>query len=210
MRTITKQAFTFDELSDEAKEKAREWYRGGDDGFYAECAPEDAATIADILGIDLRQRPVKLVSGQTRYDPAIYYSCPCSQGDGACFDGKYRYKAGAAKAIREYMPHDAELHRIADQLKAVQRQNFYQLRATCSHSGHYCHSGCMSVDVWHDADRYRDIGGAEDDITQLLRDFADWIYDRLEAGYEHQNSDETVDENIRANDYEFYENGEIA
>lgn len=31
MRTITKQVFAFDELPDEAKEKAREWYRSTDE-----------------------------------------------------------------------------------------------------------------------------------------------------------------------------------
>lgn len=206
MRTIEKTVFQFDELSDDAKEKAREWYREGDE-FYSECVYEDAATIADILGIDLQQRPVKLMNGQTRYDPAIYYSGFWSQGDGACFEGSYRYKAGAARAIREYAPQDAELHRIADQLQDVQRRNFYRLRATCEHSGHYYHSGCMSVDIYRNDDRPHD---AEDDITQLLRDFADWIYDRLEDEYEHQSADETVDWNIRANEYEFYENGEIA
>lgn len=206
MRTIEKTVFQFDELEDEAKEKAREWYREGDE-FFCEYVYKDVATIADILGIDLRQRPVKLMNGQTRYDPAIYYSGFWSQGDGACFEGDYRYKAGAAKAIREYAPQDTELHRIADQLQAVQRQNFYQLRATCSHSGRYYHSGCMSVDVYRYDEKSHD---AEDDIAQLLRDFADWIYAQLEKEYEYQNSDDTVDENIRANEYEFYENGERA
>ena len=206
MRNIAKQVFAFDELSDDAKENARNWCREGDD-FYTECIYEDAATIADILGIDLRQRPVKLMNGQTRYDPAIFYSGFYSQGDGACFEGEYRYKPGAAKAIRNYAPQDAGLHRIADQMQAVQRQNFYQLRATCSHRGRCYHSGCMSVDVLRYDEKPHD---AEDDITQLLRDFADWIYERLETEYDYQTSDEAVDESIRANEYEFYEDGEIA
>ena len=33
---------------------------------------------------------------------------------------------------------------------------------------------------------------------------------QFENEYEYQNSDEAVDESIRANEYEFYENGEIA
>lgn len=206
MRTIEKTVFTFDELSDEAKENARDWYRTGND-FDAEFVIEDAATIADILGIYLEQRPVKLMNGQTRYDPAIYYSGFWSQGDGACFEGSYRYKPGAAKAIRAHAPQDTELHRIADQLQAAQRQNFYQLRAVCSHSGRYYHSGCMSVDVYRPDEKPHD---AEGGIVQLLRDFANWIYKWLETEFDYQNSDEAVDESIRANEYEFYENGEIS
>lgn len=207
MRTIEKTIYQFDELSDDAKENARQWHRSIPDDYYAENVFEDAATIAGILGIDLRQRPVKLINGQTRREPAIYYSGFWSQGDGACFEGRYRYKAGAAKAIRQYAPQDAELHRIADQLQAVQRQNFYQLEATCTHSGHYYHEYCMTVDVDRADGKPT---GADDDITELMRDFARWIYRQLETEYEHQNSDEAVDEAIRVNEYEFYENGERA
>lgn len=196
MRTIEKTVFAFDELSGDAKENARDRYRGGNMGHdWWGFVYYDAKEIGKLMGIKIDE---------------IYFSCFSSQGDGACFVGSYSYEKGAAKAIRDYAPQDVELHRIADQLQAVQRQNFYQLAATCTHSGHYCHSGCMSVDVSDSRDRYRDIGGAEDDITPLMRDFADWIYNQLETEYDYQNSDDTVDENIRANEYEFYENGEIA
>ena len=49
--------FTFDKLGDAAKDKARQWYRDcpNGDNFFAECVIEDAADIADELGIDLRQ-----------------------------------------------------------------------------------------------------------------------------------------------------------
>jgi hypothetical protein len=40
-----------------------------------------------------------------------------------------------------------------------------------------------------------------------MRDFADWIYSQLEKEYEWQNADEQVDDTIRANAYEFDEDG---
>lgn len=43
-----------------------------------------------------------------------------------------------------------------------------------------------------------------------MREFADWIYSRLEAEYEYQNADEQVDESIRINEYEFAEDGNRA
>jgi hypothetical protein len=37
-----------------------------------------------------------------------------------------------------------------------------------------------------------------------------WIYRQLEREYDYQNADAQVDENIRANEYEFYEDGKRA
>lgn len=54
-------------------------------------------------------------------------------------------------------------------------------------------------------DRETDKG--EDEITQLLRDFADWIYEQLEIAYDWENSDDNVAEIIEANGYEFTEDG---
>lgn len=210
MRTIETTVYQYDELSDRAKEKAREWYSQFvfNDSCDWDCIYEDAANVAEILGIDLRQKRVTLMNGQHRYDPCIYFSGFSSQGDGACFEGNYVYAKGAAKKIREYAPQDAELHRIADALQEVQRRHFYRLVAGMAHRGHYHHSGCMDVSVEDSEDRWRDIGDAEDDIRQLMRDFADWIYSQLEKEYEYQTSDEAVEEAIRANEYEFDEDGE--
>ena len=43
-----------------------------------------------------------------------------------------------------------------------------------------------------------------------MRDFAQWIYDGLEAEYEYRQSDEVIDEAMIANEYEFTEDGELA
>ena len=212
MRVVETNVFQYDELDDRAKERAREWYsrRVFEDSCDWEFVYEDAAEVADILGIDLRQRRVQLMGGGHRYEPSIYFSGFWSQGDGACFEGTYRYAKGATKKIRGYAPQDKELHRIADELQAVQRKHFYHLTASMNHSGHYYHSGCMSVEVEHNEDRYRDISDAEDDIRQLMRDFADWIYECLSDEYDYQTSDSAVEETIRANEYEFDEDGERA
>ena len=212
MRVVETKVYTYDELDDAAKAKAREWYAGlvFSDNNDWDHVFDDAVRMAETLGIDIDTKSVKLMGGGTRLEHVIYFSGFWSQGDGACFEGSYRYKKGAAKAIREEAPEDKELHRIADALQAVQRRHFYKLRATTSHRGHYCHSGCMSVDVEHDDDCYRDIGDAEDDIAQLMRDFADWIYDQLQKEYDYQMSDEQVAESIIANEYEFTEDGALA
>lgn len=207
----TKTIYQFDELEDRAKERARDWYRQGAlDYDWWDAVYDDASQCATILGIDLNQKPVKLMSGATRYDAAIYFSGFSSQGDGACFEATYAYAKGAAKKIRSHAPKDTELHRIADELQALQRSNFYRLTARTKHRGHYYHSGCMAVDVDDNETRQTAWLQVEESLTQLLRDFADWIYRQLEAEHDYFMSDESVDDTIRANEYEFTEDGERA
>ena len=70
------------------------------------------------------------MGGGTRQKPCIWFSGFWSQGDGACFEGRYAYAPRASLRIRDYAPRDTELHRIADALQALQRLNFYQLTAS--------------------------------------------------------------------------------
>jgi hypothetical protein len=87
MRTIQTTVYRFSELSEEAKEKSIETNRDINcgDSFWSECVIEDAKEQAKTIGIDIDH---------------IYYSGFSSQGDGACFDGRYLYKAGAVKAMQ--------------------------------------------------------------------------------------------------------------
>lgn len=208
MRTETVNIYTFEELSDKAKEKAREWYRSlvFTDNNDWDRIYDDADTVAKMMGIDIDRKSVPLMNGKSRQEPCIWFSGFSSQGDGACFEGTYQFKKGAVRAVEAYAPHDSELSRIVRGLYRLQRLNFYQLTATCKHRGHYYHSGCMAVDVER-SDRGTSID-AEHELRDLLRSFADWIYKQLEQEYEHQMSDETVDANIISGEHEFYENGE--
>lgn len=194
--------YHYHELSEAAKDRARDWYRSASthDEWWDQ-AYEDAATAADLLGIDIDED--RHGRGQ-----AIYFSGFSSQGDGACWKGRYAYKRGAAKAIAQEFPQEPELHRIAMALQALQSLHFYKLRAVVSLSGRYCHSGTMDVDTYHSDDLYRDIGDAETEMTTLLRDFADWIYRELEKQHDWLNSDEEVAASIEANEYTFTETGE--
>lgn len=203
-REIT--VYQFDELSDKAKEKAREWYRDGQlDYDWWEFVYELADTAAKHLGIDIDRKD--------KHTPAIYFSGFWSQGDGACFEGSYRYKKGWRSALlHEFGPGDTlnELLSIGQSLQAAQARQFYKLEATCWCHGSYQHSGCMSVDVTHADSLYRDVGDAEDELRDALRAFADWVYDCLESEHDWLTDDEQVDESIRANGYEFLENGSLA
>lgn len=54
METINLQIFSFDELNDEAKEKAREWMRNGFDGFWNDEALGSIQAFVDHFGANLR------------------------------------------------------------------------------------------------------------------------------------------------------------
>jgi hypothetical protein len=197
------------ELSDDAKDKARGWYRDESlDHDWFEFVYDDFERICAILGVSLDTRPVRLMGGGERRKPCIWFSGFWSQGDGACFEGHYSYAKAAPRRIREYAPKDGELHRIADVLQAVQRRNFYQLYATVTHRGRYYHEYSMAISVERDSSAGRDmIHDAESLVTEVMRDLARWLYRQLEGEYEYQTSDESIDEAIAANAYIFTEAG---
>ncbi|MYF07174.1 MAG: antitoxin of toxin-antitoxin stability system [Rhodospirillaceae bacterium] len=208
-RIIETVVYRIDELSDEAKEAARCWYRqaGLHDEWY-DFVYEDFGTICKILGVTLATTPVRLYGGGTRDKPRIMFSGFANQGDGASFQGWWRHARGAGKAIRAHAPKDEELHRIADVLQEVQRRNFWQLGATVRQSGRYCHEYTMAIEVERDSPTWQPpTDGAEDTVTEALRDLARWLYRQLEGEYEHQTSDETVDEALSVNGLTFTAEG---
>lgn len=201
IETVTRELFTYDELDDNAKEAARNWWReGGLNYEWWDSTIDDFRTIAGLMGITIDHKE-------------IFFSGFWSQGNGASFYGEYAYRQGAAKSVREHAPQDEELHRIADTLQAIQRRYFYQLSATVRRAygaGNYCHENTVEVTV---SDRHGELDGIEaadtiDAVTEALRDLMRWLYRTLEKEYEFLNSDEQVAETIEANEYEFTENGE--
>ena len=202
MRTETIEIYTFDELSDESKEKAREWWRkGGLDYDWYESTFSDFVSICEILGFDV-------------IESNIYFSGFWSQGDGASFTGSYKYSKGSTNKIREYAPQDTALHEIADTLQALQRRNFYGLWGNIERcrSRLYVHESTISCsDAYRNSDNYQDAtSDAQDTLTDCARDLCHWLYASLEREYDWLNSDEQVDESIRCNEYEFTVTGEIA
>ena len=208
-KVVETTVFQLDELSDTAKEKARAWYReGGFDHDWFEFVYEDFQRIAEILGLRLKTRAVRLYGGGIRQGPCVWFRGFWSQGDGACFDTFYSYQKGAARRVRDHAPQDTELHRIADALQAIQRRNFYQLHAEASHRGHYYHEYSMAISVERDSPTCQDMSAdAEYAVSEVLRDLARWLYRQLEREYESQTSDEAGDESIIANDYTFTDTG---
>jgi len=198
MEIVETKVYTYDELSDEAKQVALEKQRDINvDHDWWDFVYEDVATVAALMGIDIDR---------------IYFSGFWSKGDGACFEGSYEYKAGSVKAVEAYAPKDEELHHIAAELAALQRKCFYQVRASFKHSGHYYHRFCTDFSVDFEShvtgsDYYNE--ETEAAIIEAIRDLMHWTYRQLESNYEALTTDEAVAETIKANDYDFTDDGEI-
>lgn len=200
--------FKFDELGDKAKERARDWYRQhAFDHDWWDSVYEDAKTCLALAGFDIDR---------------IYFSGFWSQGDGACFEGAWSAKDVNVAKLKEHAPKDEELHRIVDALAEIARQH-QDASFNVKHAGHYHHEHCTRFsDVEYGDDdpietlpyggpeyqeRVAYLDGRTEELIELARDAMRWIYAQLEAEYEFLNSDEQVDELIRANAYEFTEEG---
>ena len=179
-----------------------------DGSFWFESIYEDAAEIFKRLGI-ISEKQVPMHNGKTLTETGIWFSGFCSQGDGACFEGSYYYKAGSVKAIRDYAPKDETLHDIAERLAAVQKKNGYGLTATLKHRGNYYHENSVTIDVESSRD-WLVSQESHAEVSEALRDLMRWIYKTLQSEYDYQNSDEAIRDVIESNDYEFTADGRIA
>jgi hypothetical protein len=192
-KTIT--LYTFDELEDRAKERARDWWRECEANDF-EAPMEPIETAAKLLGVEFDTYGVPLMNGSTRRAPKVWWTLH-QQGAGMSFDGWYRYAKGSAKAVRAEFPKDEALHRIADGLQALQRRYFYRLSARVgSGNGHYLR---VSADDW--------VQEVEEELRELLGDFCHWAYRLIDAEWDWVMSAENVDECIQINEYTFTEAG---
>lgn len=211
---IDKTEFTYDELSESAKERALDETRSQEYHYdWWDCIYEDAVCIGALMGIRIDTHAVKTNRGREYQETCIFFSGFCSQGDGACYTGHYSRPAhDVVKAITEYAPQDEELKRIAEGLTVLQvtaRMKYGgHVSAIVTTSGNYSHSGTMSVEVdFHEDVRDLPTDDIVTDLTQLLRDFADWIYKQLEAEDEYIHSEEYIVEGFKANENLFDEDG---
>lgn len=216
---IERTVYKFDELSDKAKERARDAYRDHDLHYdWWDAVYEQAVEAAEVLGITIDTKPVTLRNGNVRLDPRIYFSGFCSQGDGASFEGRYSPRSGseAVDQIANEFVTDSELHRIAEQLALLQVSTRLKhgrlLKATIKLGGSgYCHSHMMDVDVTYvgEEDGVSPDPDSSGELCLLMRAFADWIYSQLEAENDYLTSDEHIDELLSDGTYEFEESGTL-
>jgi hypothetical protein len=199
MITKTINLYTFNELSNSAKERARQWWReaSSDDTFWSECVIDDAKEQGRNMGLDIDK---------------VYFRGFWSQGDGACYVGSWnanRVKVGETAKGWGDSPATKEIRRIASEFEQF-AQKWPESSFTVEHRGHYSHENCtsFSVSLGEEADNNEEITPeqwreAHDWIVNISRDYMRWIYKQLEKEYEYQNSDEVIDELLESNNYTF-------
>lgn len=191
--TETRQIYQYAELTTTAKEYAHQQHIQNIDYEWWDFIYENIKQAGIIMGIEISR---------------IYFSGFSNQGDGACFDGFYKYAKGSSKKIREEFPEILELHRIADNLSALQRSYFYSLQARIKHSGHYYHKYCTIIDV-DDANDREISDYVQKSIEDNLRDFMEQIYQWLAEEYDYLISEENFIESANDNELEFTSDGNL-
>ena len=154
-----------------------------------------------------------------------------SQGDGANWSGFVRLGTFLDYHLKDANPDYTRYVVMRELIRNCNVENYIKVR----HSGRYEHSGCMSLDdieqvyidpgktivapsVLEGADVLTLCEAVEADklidalhkwAEQAARDYADKIYEDLEAEYEHLTSEGAFVETADANDWDFDENGDI-
>ncbi len=191
-RTTVIDVYQFDELSDDAKERARDWFRERIDPDYLEFTLDDCADALKALGFSIGNRHDKR---------AIYWD---TNPIDAAFDATWSAQRFAPDELLADRPTDIELHRIAEALRVLVGQ--------MPEASGSCDSGrnCNQTAGFYAGDDSNDSGMNDDPAAEfecVVTDLAHWIATTVNAEYEYQYSAECVDENIRCNEYDFDENG---
>ena len=206
--TISKTVYYFDELSGNAKEKARDWYRNGAlDYDWWDSTYEDAKHVLSLAGFTVDK---------------IFFSGFSNQGDGAMFEASWDAKDVKPGKLVEECPQDADLHAIASGCESFaltfpNASLSIEQRGRCNHEHCTAFSTDLNIDrdeEGHTPEEWDEINKKdaehEEAIEELSRDAMRWIYRQLEKEYDYLNSDEQVDETIIANEYEFTDTGRRA
>lgn len=198
MRVAQTKVYTFDELSQDAKQKALE------DNAYINVEH-------DWYDYLLEEWRAKLeASGFTEAD--IQFSGFYSQGDGASFTAsvdlvewlKSRKLANKYRALYE----QAKLGYITASIDRVSSLYVHENTIKADIDTHY-----IDVDYDTDRKRYDLIEKQAEEVENILqedaRDVSKIIYRELENEYDYLTSEEAIKETILANEYEFTEGGKL-
>lgn len=194
MRTASVNVYQFGELSDKAKEKAREWYRGCIDSSDFEGAKEVITTAAVMCGFQPKVN--------------LWWGVGYCQSDFARIEAKWRAEDVKADELRKESPQDQRLGQIAEQFAEIAKL-FPKAYATTKEryvvdDDEFDPDEELSSDDKTEALKSE----ARQSLRVAIQSFNQWAYDTLRKESDYLHSDEYVDETIEANEYEFTEDGE--
>ncbi len=205
----------YQNLDEDAKERAREWYRRGfDHDEWWDCIYDDAAICLGFLGFDVTTQ-TRTKSGHYVPKQNISFSGFGSHGDGASFTGTWRACRVDPAKLTDHAPKDATLRAICAELSVLALRHPDAGVSIGTDSANYVHARAMEwrecqLSDENDEDDEDECRALAEAVETQARYAADWIYAQLEREYDWLTSDEAVEEGITANDYDFDEDGGIA
>lgn len=194
MRTASITVYSFNELSDKAKENVRNWH--------SECLAE----WWDYTEDDFRE----VLKRMGFYDVEPAFSLSYSQGDGASFTASFSHDKPCLEAVKDHAPVDEELARIAIAIDALPIG--FHGRVARNYAFRECHEysitaeDCVIEQVDNELEATDDL---VNDFATIVRDLCCWYFKQLQGELEYQTSDEAIVENCELNGYEFTADGRL-
>lgn len=222
METI-EETFTYQQLTDEAKEKVKAWWY--EHGLWHKWY-EDSYEMFTEKGYDLG-----FIIGRINFTG--FYS----QGDGACWSGQIDIVQWLKTHTSDSIAREAWCQLI--------QEGFTEKHMPIGFSGRYSHSGTMSIGYWEGAlgggyeldeegcrmtfdsifkgmyytdlvdiitssdFEFKSMTDIAEAIEQSARDYADEIYKQLREEYDYLTSEENLIQSCEANDWQFNNEGEM-
>jgi hypothetical protein len=199
MRIIETKAYTFDELSDDAKEKVIQKFRSNGINYeWWDSVYEQKEEEIKDAGFDVK---------------GMFFSGFWSQGDGAMFE----YQDLSQKLRDEYI----DGLKLSPMRKEWIRNNI-SVSGNGKHRGNYYNEKSCSHSIYWEVDN-GDLHWSKEFhkwLESFALDFDEFVIDKyedlcrdlykqLEKEYEYLTSDEEITEKILANEYEFTEEGNL-
>lgn len=187
MKIVPVNVYSFDELSESAKEKAREWWRSVDD--------RDVSHVLDNFKAEMEELGVE-ASKPT-------YNVSWSQGDGAGFDYEVNLpkwlNANAKKKEHATIRRMLKSDKIDALVRGTQGYDFWY---PSHHNGVEVYYG-----VYVSARGSARLDEFDKYLIKWINDKAYDLYQYISDALEYMYSDEYIDMCIRANEYDFDELG---
>lgn len=190
--------FTYEQLSAEAQESAREWFRRDGPGYHWSSGVEDDAhKCGELLGISISHFSIE--------EPTYIRRC-------GRVSGSLRFRMDAHAAIKAYAPTETGLHQIAMDLQVAaitfrlhagghEVTDFYASFAS-NNAGIYI-TATDGLEAMPEGLALKLLQNVEDALTA----FELWLSSCVRAEFEEANKDAAIEDSIICNDYRFDEDG---
>ena len=190
--TKTLQVFRFQDLDEEVQDKLIEKKRqsnAGDD-WWVDDSVYDVVQALEIMGFEVEKKRNR------KYAYDVHFN---TYHGNFSLDGRYYYKPGAVKLLKDDRRTDTELHRVAQGLVDAQKKHFYKLWANLSH--HYGIEVTHSDRSWDDD--FPDMKGGIEDVYQ-------WALSNLRSEEEWYSGEHNARQRPEEDDVWYLANGKVA